>query len=1067
MIFTFFLQFIISNNPLMSKTPQKEISSGESNGQNKSDDQIINQSLISEKCISSTNSENNTFSEPTQYNQKNELIKETVTEEKNKENVLNENEKVEFLHKVIPYTKRLKDKPKSHLVEEENVGQSIHQTKRATFSSVRLKEDKSLNSITPKDVLESINSEEQATPKPTTLTITPHESRDSRIKSTTTAWSNTNRNQLRKSMSLCTTQITSNTLEAMRSNVKMFDEMVIEVENTYQKISKARDRIFEIVKYQQQTIKCNDFIKNYSEILTSIQESTSHMLTNETGDLESLKEFTGYMSELYLVGFQQFKNQTQQLNRLMKEGKKLLEDSKTCIKSKNEFDKVYKEYQKINGKLKDEKDDKKQKIIQQTRDDIISKGIGEGRKALEVFDRNLQKYYEILQNSGRHIYETIQNGMNEVHSTMENYEDKIDSWKALDFHNEEFEEGEIKPWMKSPEIKRIITNEFMYVNTLTLLIDRYYIDICNSPIIVQCGISLQDMDIIFTDIIPLIHCHKNILMKLKESNPKEFLYCYSAYFGQLYQQYHNYLKHYQNSFIVLNKFMSTKRFKECVDNIDLIEGFEMKELITAPFNYITDFLENLDRVTTGDKEVINILKYVFEKLVKEKEIVKKQIIATSHLIKLNNFKGDINQEREYFGKVVISSGKLNGTMFFFSDYLIFAKSEKEGYNVIEMFETSNLENIRVIDRKTIEIGGGVENTTENSKNIQFIMKEETVKDFMDCLNKVQHKLTSYDIFGKEITTATIARNEQQWLFPKILHKIFDQCEKVAPEQEGVLRVSANVTQMEKDIKKINRKEEIDVSKLNVHEMINILKRYCNSIPNKLPSELQTIVLDESACEKIEKKLREMNNDGYLALIERLFRLLHLIEMKKEINLMGSDNLAKVISPNIYIDEGIVFDIEKLTRTVRFMIENYEEIFKKIRNEMIEHINKGNELSKQIEAIENQMNMTKYNEELSSSYLKDKKGISTKGITLKDVLMQSEVELYENKKNIKRWLVICKTELIFKKNMEDFESLIQLPLIGLTININEKTQLKNGSRSVTLVNFEDQPYFELLKKLIPS
>ncbi|KAL7721212.1 Rho-GAP domain-containing protein [Entamoeba marina] len=990
------------------------------------------------------------------------------THKKEHEEKVNEEEGKDVIsvhkHTTTPSTKQTKkshekdteknEKPKKHHRFFPNVGKVDTDgldNKKSFFNfspkksktnpnSPRKSDVKPSETITANDVKNVDSPQEQSDSSPISLT-------PGRIR-TETSWSNSNRNQFRKSITLSTSQLDLKSKDTIKSNVEMYEEMVIEFNNTFDRVNAARSHLNEIVKNHSSS-RVRELLALYEEIVNSIQRSSSEVILDDTDKFNELKELNVFMADMYQLGFEQFKSQTTQLLRLMTESKKFLEESKECIKCKNEFDKVNREYSKVCLRMTEEKDEKKSKMALQTRDELISKGIGDGRKALEVFDKSLKKYYEILQSSGQHMVDVTTKNSEKIHQTVDNVEDKVQIWGGLDFNDEGIDEGELQDWMKESNIKKIITNEFMYVNSLTILLERYYNDITNSTLLVQTGICLGDIDTIFNDIVPLVNLHQGILKQLKTSNSKEFLDCYLAYYDKLYQQYQHYLQHHQESQQMFLKCMKHKLFREAVENIDIIEDLEMSKLLQAPTEYISFMYENIQN-ESFDKEVTTNLHYVFEKLYNKSQQTKQQIESAIHMSKVRKFDDPKPQSRIFFGKVTATCNKVVGNILVFSDVLLFAKSERRKMTVVSQIPTDQIDGEVTKDKNIVEVKFSENHKGAEKQSFEFIMKNSNgVETFLRLLEDVKHELTKYHLFGKEIMSAAHIRNESYCFIPKVLHQLFDKCDKEAPDQEGVLRISVNVVKLDELIKRFNKCEDIDVDALDVHVAINVLKKYCNSIPNKLPLELQVVDLEDDPIGKIRSIIFDIKNEAYIAFIERLFRLLHSISEKSETNLMNSTNLSKVISPNIYVDDA-VFDVDKLTTTVTYMIEKYEEVFLPFREY-------NNQIRKQREdelvnfsAMQKQMESAKYSDTKASSVIVDDGIISDpKNLLLKDVMYQSEVECVELKKSAKRWIIITKSVIVFKKAVNEFNVLLDLPVDGLVIEKSDKVTLSNGGKSIIL------------------
>ncbi|EDR25915.1 hypothetical protein EDI_044710 [Entamoeba dispar SAW760] len=183
--------------------------------------------------------------------------------------------------------------------------------------------------------------------------------------------------------------------------------------------------------------------------------------------------------------------------------------------------------------------------------------------------------------------------------------------------------------------------------------------------------------------------------------------------------------------------------------------------------------------------------------------------------------------------------------------------------------------------------------------------------------------------------------------------------------------------------------------------------------------------------------------------------------------MNAENLSKVISPNIYPCDNTSLDIEKLTKTVKFMIENYDIVFRPIKTEINKLYKDGEtERLKRLKFESKMLQGSLNDRDISVSRLFESTKENSVVLTLIDILRQGEAEIEEGKKVYKRWVVLkSKTMMLFKEKGQAKAEIV-IPLLecfvtetmkGTVINIslNEKhyysiTFINNHKKWVKLI-----------------
>ena len=142
--------------------------------------------------------------------------------------------------------------------------------------------------------------------------------------------------------------------------------------------------------------------------------------------------------------------------------------------------------------------------------------------------------------------------------------------------------------------------------------------------------------------------------------------------------------------------------------------------------------------------------------------------------------------------------------------------------------------------------------------------------------------------------------------------------------------------------------------------------------------------------------------------------------------MDAENIAKLIAPNVYPDEeNAQFDLERLTRTIKFMIKNYPKVFSETIS-YLEGLYKEGEATRQTKKeTEDIINSCDDIEETPVSEALQYENTDKVELTLKDIVKQGEVEVIDNGQFKKRWFVLKKNSLLIFNNKNINEAPLSL------------------------------------------
>jgi len=176
--------------------------------------------------------------------------------------------------------------------------------------------------------------------------------------------------------------------------------------------------------------------------------------------------------------------------------------------------------------------------------------------------------------------------------------------------------------------------------------------------------------------------------------------------------------------------------------------------------------------------------------------------------------------------------------------------------------------------------------------------------------------------------------------PKFIDDSITYLHKIAPNLEGVFRISAMKSALTEAQEVIDSGKRLEFSDLpDLHIVPALFKQFLRELPEPLLTfelygsfvKANLIESDTARLEELRslvKKLPEANR----AILKRLLNLLGKIADNQDLNKMGPTNLSTVIGPNILYDREInpltmVEDMENANSIIVTLISKFQEIFK--------------------------------------------------------------------------------------------------------------------------------------------
>ncbi|ELP90026.1 hypothetical protein EIN_403600 [Entamoeba invadens IP1] len=848
------------------------------------------------------------------------------------------------------------------------------------------------------------------------------------------------------------TKDSTSSMPGKKSRKQMTDTEIIafnnvEIEQLFNDIKTAREHATESVKLLPTLTKFGDVLNEHHQHTESIK-NIFQGLTEKPEDHR--KEFCNCLADtgmiISLVSYE-MSDRNERLVEMMQRWKAFLDVSKDFVKSRTEYDKTYKDYSKILEKVKQmnaqaKPDVKKAAALQEQKDDITAKTIKEGDSLRKEYNDLYINFMQQMMDICVKYNDVMKTAPSTYLSYQNQFQEELEHYNQVkdeEINNDE-EEKTAPEWMNNyPTCFHMFQTETMYVENITYLVMNYAKKILFDPTLALCGLSLDDVNLIFGGIELIRRLHISIVRKLVKSTPETFVSIYSTQVPQIYQVYHKHCLKFGKAFARFQQCLTKEPFKKMVDEIATSNKIPtLGELLRAPFiqlsQYVPIFTKLKTEFTKNDEDIETLI-YVFTRIAGHCDLAETNFATTMEMNKIANIPPKQPPYRRFFSSQQCTINKVEGMMFFFSDVLIFSKvinpkdkdykdmPKDKPYIFVEQYDTKNISKFEIDEKKSI-VKVSMAQRGKKLPDLDILFSK------LDLAQKCTHELSQIGyshknnkLFGIDIKRATVQQEDETRLMPQVLHQIFDALEKSAPQTEGIFRLSSNMVELDGLIYKIDAGGMADDNLNDAILLANVLKKYCDQLPDKLPVELQSTQEDEA----IQKILNGLDK-SFLAFIERLFRLLKLIADNSKENLMTAENLSKVIAPNIYPVETGTFDVEKLTGTVKHMIEAYDTVFGTIKTNLEELYKSGEEERKKRAKFESKMMQGSMSDrDISVSSLFDASKEDSVVLTLIDILRQGEATVEEGKKTYTRWVVLKRKCMMFFKELGQAKAEIVIPL----------------------------------------
>ncbi|ELP93189.1 hypothetical protein EIN_054840 [Entamoeba invadens IP1] len=848
---------------------------------------------------------------------------------------------------------------------------------------------------------------------------------------------------------------------------EVINTLTTELDTLQNEVKIAREKSGKMLDSQQQWKALSDMITTQRKLSQDMRENLKNLTIRDTGSRAEVEESAEFMGNMFSKSFDDFSEQLRSAEELFLSVKEFTERSNNYKMIRNEFDKMVNAYTTTDTKLQKMNKDKRPDVnkigvLQQQKDDLFSSIESEGGKAIDLYVDLYNMFLSTVLHSSVEYGDKVQRETGAWKRMFKDKGEKLNVWKSLNIGEAVKNNIDDFPlWMDDyPVFANIFKSEKMIVENLGLCISKYAKPILCSPTLATSGLSIKDVDLIFSDIETMHVLHTTLLNKLNTANAETFIDVFYLHLGEFYQVFMRRCAIYKDSMNCLNTSMKIKTFHEVVEaignanpllpkledliNLPFIQLLQLKQCFSDILKHFPEHLEKTEKILF----VMGMLTTATDQAEKEND-VQLQLSKISDLLEQAVL---FSPRRRYLDRQQCVLNKTQGTLFIFSDLLIFTRLERNQYYFEEAFGLDSVETFKLKNRRVVSI-------ITSEYETEFTFKESLSADkFVKHLTTITFYASQTKVFGAELGKSTMARDEESFLLPQFVHAMFDRLFIDAPKTEGIFRVSASVREIEDIIRKVDRGESLDVKKCTTHLVGNLLKKFINSVPNKLPQSLQTHdPKDISGITSIVDSF-DLNT---MCLMDKLFGLMSEISKKSDVNKMNPENLSKVMSPNVYPSIDFVgLDVEKMTRTVIVMISNYDVIFKNAHLKVEKKLSEAKKEADHLRDVQKEMNsQTGFNavpvSKLVEGTIDDKSVV----LTLKDIIKQGDADILEGKKWNRRWVVLKKNCLMIFKSAGEGQTMVVIQLKGAQIGIDTKTErecvvIKKEKQSMTIL-FENQ------------
>ena len=844
-----------------------------------------------------------------------------------------------------------------------------------------------------------------------------------------------------------------------------------EIETLEKEICRSREKSNEILKTYQMTREFIQMTMNQRIVMRKIAMNMNDIMIRKEGIRQDVDQSINLTKYFFVKTFDELAQEMETTKQFYHALRRYVSSSYNYTSKRSHFDKEYSNYYSLKSKLEKMKlkttepkkiNEMEQKIKQSFSDLRI-----EGEHVIAIYNDIYNSFMNIMVRNTLEFTDLKTNDMKQNRIIFDENCERITKWRNIQFGKTiKMITTDCPSWIeRSPMFKSIFDQEVDIIRHMEYCIDNHVKPLFSSTSIALSGITKEDINVMFSDIETIHRLHLSIFKQLLNSELETFIYCFYIRITEIYDVYKRRCNNFNDSVKIFFKCLNIPQFYELISEINKknITQPKLQELLIYPFIHLKTLKplfitlkENyfsFAEILTNIIMILTSLEALIDSTLKQYK-VELELNKISNLCEIKKY-----SKRQFIcsDKCVVNDKKCK--LFLFNDMIIIASQQKYDFKLECMIEIDVNTTFEVVkdhfilftlndDSLSIPMLTQEYDQNENSKHILIDLKNnETTIHYAQKITKAKYDRNLAKIFDCEIKTVSIVRDETKYIIPFVLHQLFDQLEHVAIRTDGIFRESCDISQLQQVIDDVDNEIDVNFKEYNSHLLANLLKKYIKSMQNKLPIEFANI--DCGNIQEIQQMLLSMKNESYLFFLERLFRLLHQISIRSDVNRMTSTNLAIVIVPNIF-DVEISFgtDLTRMNDLVSSMIDNYEYIFDDIRKEFMEKINKDLEYLQQQKEIENELKHGNGMKEiLISEVMSEEQNDDSMSLTLKSIIKQDKCEIHHGKKASIRWIFVKKNHLFIYKALGDNQAEMIYTLKDCVIF----ERMKNNKQCIVIEN----------------
>ncbi|ELP91601.1 hypothetical protein EIN_129610, partial [Entamoeba invadens IP1] len=406
--------------------------------------------------------------------------------------------------------------------------------------------------------------------------------------------------QRRKTLALNNSRISfdgSSSVKKEKSPEEVIADYSKEIDALQNEIKVARERCSAIVDSQQNWKTFLEGFEAHRNQMLHLKENLDSVITRDIGSRADVEESSEFMGDVYLKSFDNFAEQMRTTKVLFESLKNYIEKTQNYQKVRSEFDKLIVAFTTADGKLQKMNKEKRPDInkvgqFQQQKEEAFTALESEGEKAVDAYVEMYNLFLTSLLHSSVDISDKVQREVDNWKKMVKDKGEKLNVWKTLNIgETVKNTSDEFPKWMEEfPIFIHISEEENHMTKSMEQCVVKYAKSLLCSPTLATSGLSMADINLIFSDIESLHMLHGEIVNDILISKPETFIDIFYTRIGKIYEVYKRRCRRFKDTMKKLNECLKITQFKETVESINNQNADQPKliELLTLPFTNLNN-----------------------------------------------------------------------------------------------------------------------------------------------------------------------------------------------------------------------------------------------------------------------------------------------------------------------------------------------------------------------------------------------------------------------------------------------------------------------------------------------